>query len=76
MEASTHDLTELFKQLGLPSGGAAIRRFCAEHFLLPKENLADAPFWTSAQSQFLREAWQNDADWAELVDQLDARLRH
>jgi hypothetical protein len=76
VETGTHDLSDLFKQLGLPHGAAAIRRFCAEHSLFPKENLVDAPFWTSAQSQFLREAWQDDADWVELVDQLDARLRH
>jgi hypothetical protein len=76
MEAPIHDLSELFKQLGLPNGAAAIRRFCGDHYLPPKENLADAQFWSTAQSQFLREAWLQDADWVALIDQLDARLRH
>ena len=37
--------------------------------------LADAPCWTPAQAAFLREEILEDADWAEVVDQLDARLR-
>lgn len=76
MESAHHEFNELFKQLGLPSNGAAIRRFCGEHYLPAGELLADAPFWNAAQAQFLREAWSQDADWVELIDQLDARLRH
>lgn len=76
MDAAIHDLSDLFKQLGLPNGGAAIRKFCAEHYLPPHEYLEDAQFWTTAQAQFLREAWLEDADWVPLIDQLDARLRH
>jgi len=76
MDPAIHDLSDLFKQLGLPSGGAAIRKFCAEHYLPPNEYLEDAQFWSTAQSQFLREAWLEDADWVPLIDQLDARLRH
>jgi hypothetical protein len=34
-----------------------------------------ASFWTQAQASFLREAIEEDADWAELVDQLDVMLR-
>jgi len=37
--------------------------------------IADAPFWTPAQAAFLREKLNEDADWAELVDQLSAALR-
>ncbi|HJV26187.1 MAG TPA: DUF2789 family protein [Aromatoleum sp.] len=37
--------------------------------------LADALFWNAAQTQFLREEIADDADWAELVDRLDNRLR-
>jgi hypothetical protein len=37
--------------------------------------LADAPFWSPVQSQFLREGIANNADWAQMVDTLDVRLR-
>jgi hypothetical protein len=36
--------------------------------------LSEAPFWTNAQAAFLREEILNDADWAEVIDQLNARL--
>ena len=37
--------------------------------------LADAPFWNAAQAAFLREELLEDADWAEVVDQLNLALR-
>ena len=37
--------------------------------------LADAPFWDKAQAAFLREEITEDADWAEVVDQLNLMLR-
>jgi hypothetical protein len=37
--------------------------------------LADAFFWTESQSQFLRDEILDDADWAEVVDQLNVMLR-
>ena len=76
MEMVYHSINDLFKQLGLPEGSAAIRRFCHEHYVPADERLADAQFWNPSQAQFIRDAWQQDADWAELIDQLDARLRH
>lgn len=76
MEKSQHTLSELFAQLGLPADAAAIKAFIATHASLPHQvALADAPFWTPAQAGFLREELTEDADWAELVDQLDACLR-
>lgn len=76
MDLSDHSLHALFKQLGLPSSGAAIDAFIAEHRpLADNVKLADAPFWSPAQSQFLREEFDEDADWIELVDQLNVRLR-
>jgi hypothetical protein len=36
--------------------------------------LSEAPFWTISQASFLREEILNDADWAEVIDQLNARL--
>jgi hypothetical protein len=74
MEQSQHELSDLFLQLGLPNDEAGIRRFCAEHKLAEQEKLPDAKFWTVAQAQFLRESWQQDADWAVLIDRLNTSL--
>jgi hypothetical protein len=76
MDTSSHDFGTLFKQLGLPDSSAAINRFCSEHSLPPDRALADAEFWSPAQRQFLRDAWNDDADWVEIIDALAARLRH
>jgi len=76
MDLSDHTLRVLFEQLGLPGSSAAIDAFIAQHRPLPDNVvLADAPFWSPAQAQFLREEIAEDADWAELVDQLNLRLR-
>ncbi|THF62551.1 DUF2789 domain-containing protein [Pseudothauera rhizosphaerae] len=76
METSNHAFSDLFAQLGLPGDAAAITRFITTHRPLPEDvELADAPFWTPAQAAFLREELGEDADWAELVDQLNAALR-
>lgn len=77
MESSIHQMPELFRQLGLPADSASIERFIASHRPLPGGlPLADAPFWTDSQAQFLREEISDDADWAELVDQLAALMSH
>lgn len=76
MDQSIHRFAELFTQLGLPSDEPGISQFIAAHHPLATDiALADAPFWTPAQAAFLREEIHRDADWAELVDQLDAALR-
>lgn len=76
MEMSIHNLGSLFAQLGLPSEPAAIERFIASHSPLPEAvRLHEAPFWTPAQADFLREEILEDADWAEAVDELNVRLR-
>lgn len=76
MDQSIHRFTELFTQLGLPSDAPGIGQFLSAHTPLATDiALADAPFWSSAQAAFLREEISKDADWAELVDQLDAALR-
>ena len=38
-------------------------------------DLADAFFWSPSQAELLREEILDDADWAEVVDQLDVLLR-
>ncbi|MET0542496.1 MAG: DUF2789 domain-containing protein [Variovorax sp.] len=77
MDTTPHSLETLFAQLGLPSANEAdIERFVAEHRPLAADvKLADAPFWTAGQAQFLREEISEDAEWAEVVDQLNAMLR-
>lgn len=76
METPMHSMNSLFDQLGLPSDEEAIERFIETHSpLAPGVLLADAPFWTPAQASFLREEIIEDADWAEVVDELNAQLR-
>jgi len=76
MEKSFHRFSELFAQLGLRMDEAGIRAFLATHSpLAPEVLLADAPFWTPAQAALLREEILEDADWAEVVDRLNAALR-
>ena len=76
MELSYHSLESLFAQLGLADDRASIEAFIVSHSPLPNSvELADASFWTPAQSAFLREEILEDADWAEVVDELDAMLR-
>ena len=76
MEPTVHSLRNLFEQLSLPSSEAEIERFVAAHRPLAAGiALADAPCWSAAQAQFLREEIEDDADWAEVVDQLNLMLR-
>ena len=76
METPLHRFSELFKQLGLPADDDSIARFIARHAPLPGElALESAPFWSPAQAAFLREEICRDADWAEVIDQLNEALR-
>ncbi|CAN7417930.1 DUF2789 domain-containing protein [Pseudomonas sp. LjRoot71] len=76
MQAHTHSLPSLFKQLGLDHDQASIERFIKQHSPLPEScQLADAPFWDKAQADFLRQQLLADAEWAEVVDQLNLLLR-
>ncbi|MDD2053631.1 DUF2789 domain-containing protein [Pseudomonas putida] len=76
MQPPIHSLPALFKQLGLPNEPRDIEAFVSSHGPLKAEiALADAFFWTPAQAAFLREKIQEDADWAEIVDQLNLMLR-
>jgi hypothetical protein len=75
METSFHHLSDLFSQLGLPSDPAEVARFIREQGPLPAGvALADAPLWSRSQAAFLREQLADDADWAEVVDALNALL--
>ena len=75
MDLSPHTLSALFAQLGLPNEPQDIQAFVAQHRPLPGDvRLADAKFWTAAQARFLRDEITGDADWAEVVDQLNLML--
>jgi hypothetical protein len=76
MEAFFHRFSELFSHLGLRSDNVGIQQFIEDHSPLdPSIRLEDAPFWTPAQATFLKEELLEDADWAEVVDQLNNALR-
>ena len=77
MHATFQTLETLFQQLGLEHAPASIETFINRHSPLPDTcRLADAPFWDKAQADFLRQQLLADADWAEVVDQLNLMLRH
>lgn len=75
METQRHAMVSLFAQLGLNADKGAIEHFIATHSLPADIRLADAPFWSPAQAEFLREELLEDADWAEVIDALDGQLR-
>ena len=76
MERSLHNLTTLFAQLGQPSDETSIAQFIESHRPLPDDVLLhEAAFWTPSQASFLCEAIRDDANWAGVADELNARLR-
>ena len=76
MDTSNHSMQTLFAQLGLSANEACIDNFIENNHLPPEIPLENAAFWSAGQAQFIREAIAHDSDWAEVVDQLDAQLRH
>lgn len=75
MDTQFHHLGDLFRQLGLPADPAAIEQFIRNQGPLPAGTpLAEATLWTRSQAAFLREQLADDADWAEVVDALNALL--
>jgi len=77
MDTSQHTLNTLFEQLGLSSDDQSIQQFVTKHSPLPAEtHLQDAPFWNESQARFIQEGLESDSDWAEVIDELDALLRH
>ena len=69
------NLNDLFAQLGLPSSDSEIALFIeTRHHLASNVILSDASFWTPSQAEFLKEELAKDADWAEVIDQLNVRL--
>ncbi len=76
MYSPIHTINALFEQLGLDSTDQDIEAFIAKHSPLPAQTkLHQAPFWDQSQQSFLKQMKEEDADWAEIVDQLDVMLR-
>ncbi len=67
-------MTNLFLQLGLDENEDAITRFLRTHQLPAGVRVADAPFWSDSQRQFLADQLKADAHWALVVDQLNEAL--
>lgn len=77
MESPIHTMNSLFDQLGLDSTDEAIEDFIDGHRPLEATvELHDAGFWNPAQATFLKQEVEEDADWADVIDQLDALLRY
>jgi hypothetical protein len=77
MESPIHSMTSLFDQLGMDSSDQAIETFIDDHRPLTSNiELHEAEFWNASQASFLKQEIDEDADWAEIVDQLDALLRY
>ncbi len=77
MDTSNHcSMKTLFEQMGMDSSIVGMNKFLREHRLFEHQVIAQADFWTPSQAAFIVEAIAQDSDWSELVDQLDAALRH
>jgi Protein of unknown function (DUF2789) len=76
MEMFAHRFSALFAQLGLANEVEAIKAFIDTHApLADSVSLEDASCWTASQAQMIKEELINDADWAEVIDQLNLALR-
>jgi len=76
MDTSSHTMQALFAQLGLPNSETAIDNFMQNNHLPAEIPLERAALSSAGQAPSIREAIAQDADWAEVVDHLDAQLRH
>lgn len=77
MDTTMHNLESLFEQLGLDNSEQAIAAFIQIHKPITGDvQLHEADFWSISQADFLKQSVEEDADWAEVVDHLDAMLRN
>ena len=75
MENTDHQLSDLFKQLGLPHEPQEVAQFIAQHQGACRHcNLLEASIWSPSQLAFLNEAIAQDADWAGVAERLQAAL--
>lgn len=74
MTEQVYSLETLFEQLGMASKPEDIEKFISENRLLDDVQLHEAEFWTPQQAGFLKDGLANDANWAEVIDELNVRL--
>ena len=74
MDTSEHSLRTLFAQLCLENNEQAMAQFIRQHKLSPDTAIQDAPFWNQAQASFLRESLKQDAEWCEVIDELNTLM--
>ena len=75
MHNTQYTLSHLFAQLGLPAEAQQIEDvITARRPLANGVALYRAPFWSPAQRAFLKEEIIEDADWALVIEELNARL--
>lgn len=75
MDTQQKNMQILFEQLGMNGDEASIEAFIAQHYPMSDDlKLSEAPFWTPSQAAFLKEEIVEDAEWAPVVDELNARL--
>ncbi len=75
MDTSLHTISNLFEQLGLDGSTSGITDFIKDHSIPAHVAINDAEFWNRSQASFIKDSLQEDGDWSEVVDQLDAMLR-
>ena len=75
MDTSNHNMTGLFAQLGLDSTRSGIYHFVKANNIEPDITIVEADFWSSSQASFIADSLEQDGDWSEIIDQLDAMLR-
>jgi uncharacterized protein DUF2789 len=76
MDTSLHLVKDLFLQIGLPNENPDIDSFIHKNKGIPSDTpIWEADFWTRSQADFLKESYDEDSDWVEAVDHLDALLR-
>lgn len=77
MRGNVNTISDLFKQLGLPSDPAAIEAFIALHEgACTHCALPHASIWTESQRAFLTQAVADDSDWALPAEELAGMLGH
>lgn len=69
-----YNLKTLFEQLGLPSEPDDIKSFIEQNPLSDVTKLHEADIWTPQQAAFLKDGIENDANWAEIIDELNLDL--
>ncbi|GGQ01128.1 DUF2789 domain-containing protein [Shewanella ulleungensis] len=75
MDTTENDLSHLFQQLGLAHSQQDINEFVSQNKLAAHTLLIDAPCWNPSQRAFIKEALMEDAQWSEVIDQLDVMMR-